>query len=220
MNLSNGWVEWYYIATYLLAALAIAGFIWSIVSSKSTAKTVERVQAALGTMVEPLVKVDNHQWEPEPGKKITCEHLPIGLFVVVRNRSSVPVQLYRTSFRTFYGRIELDEMVENTEVGASGTVILAPGEGLPLKQRQPNLFPRYLAENRRPSLEGAQFIIQIEVEYTGMQSTERKLYRTRQVLHFDCATPEARGRSVLEEAVTLAPATPVIDMAPKAPLHE
>jgi len=207
-NLPLGWLEWYYICTYALAAIALGGSVWSIVSSKKTAKTIERtaetsdrIQRALGTMVEPFLKVTDHVWLAGPSEKISCEHPPVGVIVGVRNHSNVPIQVYRTSFRTFLGDLELNQMVQNTQVAVPKTVLLAPGELLQLRQVQPTEFPKYLRQSGPPF--GPQFTIQLEVEFDAISGSRRRIYQTRQFLHFDCNAPDALLRTCLEESVTL-----------------
>lgn len=207
MNNETNWIHWYYIATYLLALVAIAGFWASIRSSRQATQAAHRVQIALGAMVEPIVKVKEYAWAA-PTLPISCNNLPQQVIIGIRNFSSVPAQLHRTDFRTFFGEKELTDLAQNEQVGNDRTVILAPGEILSLNQVQPTEFPQHLKMLTGYPLMGPQFTIRIEAEYSRVGSRRRWLYRTKQVLVFDCKNPTAGGRRALEESVE-----PISDMS-------
>jgi len=211
VNSGAAWLDSYYIATYLLAVVAIAGFLWSIRSSRQAAEAAQRVQQALGAMVEPIIKVKEYTWNAN-GPTISCEHLPVQVTVGIRNFSTVPAQLYRTDFRTFFGEKELTGLVQNEQVHDDSPLILAPGEVLALSQVQPEEFPRHLAMLTGHPLFGPQFTINVEVEYSRVGSDRRWLYRTRQILLFDCMTPGVHQRRGLRETVEAIAATN--DIAP------
>ena len=138
--MKNSWKIGYYVATYILALIAILGFVYSIVTSRSTSKILKDVQQELESSNKALIRVDKIGWFKEG--EISCDNPPVGIFVNCRNFSNVPIQVYKTDVNFFYGTKELDDSTRT--IGNAESSILPPGETYKVGTVQKELFQKYL----------------------------------------------------------------------------
>ena len=94
--------NWYFIATYVLAVIAVFGFFMSICSSKKSSKTMNSIVKSLTAFVEPVIKYSNIRFQPDP-PQINCEHPPNLINVTYRNTSNIPIKLSIESLEILYG---------------------------------------------------------------------------------------------------------------------
>jgi len=117
--------HWYYIATYFIALVAVAGFVLSIVTSRRTTKTSEQLVNSLASFVEPVLKFATINFIPSP-KFLDCQNAPQLINYVYRNVSNIPIKVELKSIESFYGDVPIytgpRSKVDNKPK------ILAPGE--------------------------------------------------------------------------------------------
>jgi hypothetical protein len=121
--LVSNWQKFYYIATGVIAFIAVAGFFVSIQSSSMVRQTLVGIQNNLAIQVQPTISLIDSRWVGE--KEITCEAPPIGIVFDIMNTSTVPVQLSEGEFKLFFGDMELPKSMQT--VGSVGEIILGSG---------------------------------------------------------------------------------------------
>lgn len=183
--MSSRWVKGYYVATYILALIAISGFVFSIITSQSTSEILKNMQQEFASSNQPLIRVDKIGWFKEG--EISCDNPPVGIFVDCRNFSNVPVQVYKTDVRFFYGTKELDDTTK--EIGNAESSILPPGESYKVGTVQKELFQKYL-RHKKSILVPPFLRVKLEIVFSRLGSTERYIYKTTQEIGFDCSKPD------------------------------
>lgn len=200
--MNNYWKFGYYVATYILAVVAIAGFVFSIVSSVETARAIEdvqnnleasaktlqqtgetflRMQKELELANEPLLKFNKITWFKNG--EITCENPPIGVMAVCTNLSKVPIQIYDIDVKVFYGTKEFNDTIQ--EIGNPKESIVAPGETISAGTIQKELFQKHLRNKQNP-LTPPFLTIQLKADYSRLGAVNRFVYRCTQNIGFDC----------------------------------
>ncbi|MCS0120089.1 hypothetical protein NDJ02_09965, partial [Vibrio parahaemolyticus] len=58
----SNWEVFYYISTYILAFVAVVGFISSQKSSEKVSDALKVIQRGLSSLSEPLIKFSGYQW--------------------------------------------------------------------------------------------------------------------------------------------------------------
>lgn len=119
--------RYYYFATYILALIAGLGFVWSIYSSRQTSITLEKLNKGLSSFTEPILIFDDFNWFKKT-KELNCDNPPIGINVIYRNASNIPIKCKNSIIKTFYGDYEILPDHENnldkeyTVIPAGGTL--------------------------------------------------------------------------------------------------
>lgn len=201
--MKNCWKIGYYIATYILALVAITGFIFSTRSSKNisevlksvqedfasstqtlqdTSKTLYDLQREFTLSNQPLIKFNKIKWFKDG--EISCDNPPIGVLAICSNLSNVPIQIYETDARFFYGTKELDDITK--EIGNPGVSIIAPGETHSVGTIQKELFQKYLGREKNV-LEPPFLKIKLKIVYSRLGSTERYIYESTQNIGINCS---------------------------------
>lgn len=192
------WKIGYYSATYVLAVIAISGFIYSIITSQSTTNVLDNMQQELAFSNEPLVKIDNCGWFKEG--EISCDNPPVGVYVDCRNFSNVPVQVRETDARFFYGEKEFTDAVRKVG-GEASSHILPPGEKFKVGTIQKELFQKYLGDKK--SILVSPFLrVKLEVLFSRLGSTELYIYKSTQEIGFDCSKPDVWQMYPVEEQIS------------------
>jgi hypothetical protein len=121
----------YYIATYILAFIAVIGFVYSIKTSHDTAEIAKSIQESsndisktLYGMKEAFKQIEGNfillarptliikqTYLLRQGKdKLSCKNPPIGLKVYFKNTSNITIQVTDIKIDIFYGEFELKEI--------------------------------------------------------------------------------------------------------------
>lgn len=116
--------KWYYIATYALAVIAIAGFGVSIFSSHKTSKTMNELVNSLTSFIEPVLKFHTISYLVNP-QSLNCENPPQVINYQYKNASNIPIKVLQYEIKSYFG----DEIVHpqkdhNADIAQS---ILEPG---------------------------------------------------------------------------------------------
>lgn len=196
----NRMKKYYYMATYILAIIAILGFIYSIKTSSDTAEIAKSIQESsndvsktlygmkdafkqiqenFSVIARPIIKVTN-RYLIRAGK-LSCDNPPIGLKVNYKNGSNVTIQITDISFDVFYGEAELKPI---QRIGTR-EIILAPAEITYYEHYDKINFKRYLGEPKDidapPHL---RFVLTICYSSIGQQ--QKYMYRTEYDVKYDC----------------------------------
>ena len=97
----------YYFATYLLAFIAIIGFIWSIISSNQTSKTLEKLDKGLNSFLEPILVFGDYVWLGD--KPLNCENPPNGINLLYKNASNIPIRFLNYDLISYYGDYKINQ---------------------------------------------------------------------------------------------------------------
>ncbi|MDP3182775.1 MAG: hypothetical protein Q8M54_08175 [Desulfobaccales bacterium] len=194
----DNWKKFYYLATFIIAFIAILGFIYSIKSSKEITKTLEIIQQRLIWVTDPMLKISNIGWVVEDTKApISCNSPPIGLKVEFANCSNVAVQTYKIELRVFIGENELKEIEHYI---GSKEIILPPNAPSNCTATMPKSFKAFLGRQKdRLSPPHLNFIL--EIEYSRLHDNKRYLYITKREILFDCRKPETFFTNTIKEEV-------------------
>jgi hypothetical protein len=188
---------WYYVASYVLGVTAVAGFIYSIRSSRQVSAAVKDIQESLASAAEPLVQFTGYDWvwEGQP----SCENLPHGIIFSIANVSRVAVQIHSSNSRYFYGQRELKDSVSS--VGGSGAIIMPPGGHVQNGIFDKEFFQSHL-KGKRNVFEPPYVTIEHTVEYSRLNDRRRFRYHTIQQIGFDCSQPLFKRFHAETETVT------------------
>jgi len=196
-QLSNEWMKWYYVATYIIAVVAVVGLYISIRSSKEVSLALSTIQKGLVSLTDPLIKYSGHKWFME-GENITCDSPPTGILISYKNVSNVPVMIEESSLKVFYGEKEFKDIVSTSKHEEDGTLILSPGETLQSGTMQKELFQKHLSTPKNPMLP-PNIIVEFWVHFQSLGTKEYYLYKTKQEIFFNCEQPELLlGRTIYE----------------------
>jgi len=156
MTFSN-WEIFYFIANYVLAVIAIFGFLASVKTSGRVQKSIEVIQKSMLTYTAPLLKVSNTTWVSHPASQPDStvqkpeNNTPTGILVPYINASKIPVIIEKTDLKVYYGTKLFDEPSQDLWHPQDGTKILAPGEENQMITMQPKLFKEYLGKPQNNS---------------------------------------------------------------------
>lgn len=193
-----------YLATCILAVIAIFSLIFSIIASRSTSKTSQRTTQTLKDMQQELayfnqayIKIDSCGWYKEG--EISCNNPPVGIYANVRNFSNVPVKVCETSIRVFYGEKELEDAV--SEIGGGTSHILPPGEVFDIGTVQKKFFQKYLGVKK--SILVPPFLrVELRVVFSRLDSDEQHSYEAIRNIGFDCSVPDVLKIYPVEEQIS------------------
>jgi len=140
-----GWLKGYYIATWIIAFITTSGFVYSFFTAqdvartsketaqlaKETAKALEKLSESLGSYTQPILQFDGYIFSFSGPNKSTvmCENLPSGIVVSYKNKSKVPLMIYKADVKYYYGERQAHDDPINIRA-AKGTQILVPEESL------------------------------------------------------------------------------------------
>lgn len=187
--------EWYYIATYVLAVVAVVGFIYSAVTNKRTTAALLGIERNLKAQVDPLITIADFIWQAEG--TVSCENPPVGLNFFVKNISSVPVVIRPNVTKFYFGDLELTSIVSN--VGPP-MAVLAPGTTVSGGTTQKEEFQKYLGRPK-PMNSPPYLTIYYEATFNRFGSDELYSYKTRFNIGFDCRHPNIRWAFKEQEEV-------------------
>lgn len=215
----DNWKRGYYVATYILAFIAVFGSIISIIMSRSTSKVMKGMQQELATSNimsqsiskvmkgmqqelatsnAPLVKIDGYGWVKD-GTEISPENPPSGVYVSCYNVSRVPIQIHEMDIKFFYGKKAFPDAV--AEIGEASSRIVSPGQHFKHIVKQKEFLQKHL--RGKTNIAAPPFIrVEARIIFSSFNSTERYIYETTQEIGFDCSNYEATQRYTLTEEVS------------------
>ncbi|WP_022958190.1 hypothetical protein [Spongiibacter tropicus] len=189
--------KWYYIATYVIASVAVLSLHLSVRSSRKVSEALTTVQRGLISLTDPLIKLVDHKWAMD-SEVLSCESPPIGIFLYYKNMSNVPVLVENSDFKVWYGEKYLDDVVTKIEHQEDGTQILAPGEVLQSGTIQKELFNKYLSSPKSP-MERPNIVVLLEINFSSLVTRESYKYTVKQEVFFSCAQPDFHGGRTIYE---------------------
>ncbi len=193
---TDSWVIWYYIATYVIAIVALISLYLSIRSSKKVNEALLDIQNGLLSLTDPLVKIAGFSWIKEEGE-LSCENPPKGVMVAYQNMSNVPVLIEKSETEVFFGEKLLDDIVLTKTHKEDGFSLLAPGEVSQMGTLQ-NQMKKYLATPKDP-LAPPNIIFYLLLEYRSVTTNKRFRYRSKKEILFSCDQPKLMGNSNIFE---------------------
>jgi hypothetical protein len=140
---SDNWKKWYYISTYLLAVIAITGFIYSINSSMRTSKYLTSLENNLNNFTQPNIKLENLNWL-RGSMPPDCKYPPLGVNVEYINKSIIPIKLVNPIFDIFIGEVFITQDNSALFEQQEKTHVLTAGETIGFTVVRPIDFKRYL----------------------------------------------------------------------------
>ncbi len=123
--------NWYYIATYVLALVALISLGLSIWTSSKSSKTNNELFKSITSFTEPIIKFNKIIFGPPP-PNINCENPPLLINIEYRNASYIPIKLQVKSANTYFGEFPIHKSQKSEP--PIEFVVLAPGEPWGLTQ--------------------------------------------------------------------------------------
>jgi hypothetical protein len=195
----GAWLTWYYLATYLIAVIALVSLYISINSSKKVSEALKTIQRGLTSLTDPLIKFVGYTWITDTGT-ISRETPPTGIMFTYQNLSNVPVIVTETDFRVFYGEKELNDIVSTFKDEEGGTQILAPAQNLQSGTIQKELFQKYLSTPKNP-MDPPHLFVEFSVKFQSLGTRDHYLYKTKQMIFFSCTQPNFKGGKAVYETI-------------------
>ena len=190
--MNNKWKIGYFVATYILALIAISGFVFSIITFQSTSEvmqsaseTLKDVQQEFAFSNQPFIRYDNYKWFKKEGSgDIACDNLPVGILITYRNFSNVPIIIHNVDAQYFYGEKLLDDIVFTA--GTNSSTILPPGEVSNVGTAQSELFQKYLG-NQENILKPPFLKTQLNITFSRLDDSKRFVYKAKINIGFNCS---------------------------------
>lgn len=197
----SNWELLYFISTYVLAAAAIAGFIFSQRSAEKVSNALKVIQRGLSSLSEPLIKFSGYQWiVGKDGTTIISQsNPPQGILFSYANVSNIPVQILDSDFKVFYGDKEFDEPTTPLGSERGETFILAPNESIQSGTKQPEAFEKYLG-NPKDLVIPPHFNLKLRVDFKTMDG-EKFRYSIHIEMHFNIEAPGQKSSKTLSESI-------------------
>jgi len=199
MYATDPMLPYYYIANYVLAAIAIFSLFLSIRSSKKVSEELKFIKDGLIHYTEPVIKLVQFNFMLGKNEEISCENPPIGLGVHIQNVSPVPAEITKTQLDVYYGDKKLDDIIH--KIGKDKIKsILVHGEIQKIGTQQKKLFIEYLSV---PGIYLAETRLWFEVfvDFSNLRSKKKFRYYTKQEIYFDCEKPQMTEIVILDETI-------------------
>jgi hypothetical protein len=104
MEHPDTWLVVYYVATFVIAMVALLGLALSFRTARQTSAALVRIQDGFRAYTEPLVVFSGFQWVNDRGDEpISTENIPKGIRIIYKNVSNIPIQIHSTDFRSAEG---------------------------------------------------------------------------------------------------------------------
>jgi hypothetical protein len=193
------WLTWYYVATYVIALVALLSLYISINSSKKVSEALRTIQRGLTSLTDPLIKFVDYTWITDTGT-ISCETPPTGIMFTYQNLSNVPVIVTETVFRVFYGEKELNDIVSTVKHEEDSTQILAPAQRLQSGTIQKELFNKYLSTPKNP-MDPPNLLVEFSLRFQSLGTKDCYVYKTKQMIFFSCTQPGLKASKAVYETI-------------------
>jgi hypothetical protein len=176
-----------------------------IKTSENTVKTLAQISQTfkqaydiLEPFSKPLVRIDKYKWTTE-AKEISSESLPHGIIIYFKNISLVPIEVFDSDLRVFYGLKKFDDITHKLGDGEiNRNTILAPGESSSAFNQQPELFKKYLSA-RKSLYEEPTLIVELKVVFSKLNDTKKLTYHARQKIYVSFEPPAPTIRQTISE---------------------
>ncbi|CAI2313896.1 hypothetical protein IFVP203_C1210005 [Vibrio parahaemolyticus] len=197
----SNWEVFYYISTYILAFVAVVGFISSQKSSEKVSDALKVIQRGLSSLSEPLIKFSGYQWiVGKDGTNIVSRsNPPQGILFSLSNVSNVPIQIVENKFYIYYGDKLLDDPTSPMGSTTSETYILAPNESIQNGTKQPELFERYLGKPKDMTIP-PHINIKCDVKFKTMDG-DVYTYHIHREIHFNIESTSLNSSKTLRESL-------------------
>lgn len=197
----SSWEVLYFISTYILALVAIIGFITSQKSSEKVSKTLKLIQKGLSSLSQPLLKFSGYQWVVSGNGTdiISISNPPKGIIFSYTNVSNVPIQIIYSQFQVFFGEKLLDDPTVPMGTDTKETFILAPNESIQSGTTQAELFEKYLGKPKDRS-QPPHINIKLQIDFKTMDGEEYH-YTIHREIHFDIGQPAFQTSKTLMESI-------------------
>ena len=200
-TLSYTWLQSYYIATYVIAAIALFGIVLSLFTSRRTSKALKAVEEGFESLTTPLVKFRDYEWFNEEKKApLSCANPPIGILITYQNFSNVAIQIHQQFVHVFYGDSQLGMNVPHLGSEESSS-ILAAGQVIQTAILQKDEFQRHLRISK-PRFQPPHVRIDIHMVFSRLNDPREFNYKGEIEVHFDCAETSLKSSRVISESVT------------------
>ncbi len=178
--------KYYYIATYILAAIAIAGFIGSTITSCRVSESLKTMQQEMAFSNQPYIGYDSYQWFKDEGTgDIACDNLPVGIVINYRNPSNIPIIIHNVDAQFFYGEKLLGDIVFTA--GSKSASILPPGETSNIGTKQSEPFQKYLG-GHRDILKPPFLNTRLNITFSRLlDNSKRFVYKAKINIGFNCS---------------------------------
>lgn len=200
VNTISNWEIFYYISTYVLACIAIFGFIFSQKTSNKVSSALMIMEKSLSSLSFPMVKLTDYMFEVENVNSYLSEsNPPVGLIIEYSNVSNIPIRIIKSKYRLFYGDKELNE--PSTPIGTMSEkpFIMSPGDVKQSGIRQKTLLIRYLGKPKNIALP-PHLNLKLEIEFETFDNI-KWMYNVHREIHFDIADPRLKSWKTLEENI-------------------
>lgn len=187
------WEKSNYIATWVIAIVAVAGFTYSIWASSQATKTSEHVtktlqgiESSLAAQLVPTIGFSDFNWIALKGDE---SGLPIGIVLEIMNTSSVPIQLGEGGAKYYFGD---DELPESEHIyDPSGETILYPGKDTQYRTQNKKAFQGFLKDTQ---ISAPPFLrVEFEAIFRRLNHEIKYKYRTIVLIGFDRHTPDTKS---------------------------
>jgi hypothetical protein len=202
-------IKYYYIATYVLAFIAVIGFVYSIKTSNDTAEIAKSMQESSNDVSKTLYGMkeafkaiqDNFVLLTTPNIKIikinlitdddkinlSCNHPPIGLGITYKNTSNITIQVTDISMKLYWG---LSEFKEIHEIVGTSEIILSPA-GTDYRYRiDTKNFKNYLGEPKKDIKAPPHMGIIFSVCYSDIAHHQKYMYTAKYEIRYNCTDGE------------------------------
>jgi len=191
----------YYVATMMIAVIAIAGFILSIISFNSSIESssklfshIDKIRERTMWVTDPIVKLTNISFLCDNVNKVSCDKPPYGIQLTYTNYSNVPITVYKTEHKCFWGSKPFEQPEKLIE---GGTFILAPKESANACSIRREEFKKYWGnkDNR------TEVKVVMEIQYSQMGDDKKYTYRGKRTLTYNCKTPKYLNENIDSDSI-------------------
>lgn len=192
----------YYIATIIIALVALTGLYWSYKSmetSNNVATTLEGLKINFESMISPVVSYKGYKWMMTKPGGISCMNPPSGIAIEYHNPSNVAVVISKVRAEYFYGDQPIDEIHQS--IGGKASKMLVPKESSFITTTQSGPFNKYLSKDKNTSLNPPFFNITLEVRFSRYGDNKEYKYYTKRQFLFNCKYPNQTSVVNIEEHI-------------------
>jgi hypothetical protein len=102
-NNKDKWEIANHVSTFIVALIAVLGFVYAIRSSNETAKVLSNVSQGIVSITAPVLYFNEYDWFR--GDFFDCENPPVGINIKYANGSNMPIKIIKNyiTVGTFVG---------------------------------------------------------------------------------------------------------------------
>lgn len=200
-NNQSGLSKWYIFPTWILAIMAVIGFIFSVRSSLEFAtklneltKTLVNLEKQVELSFTPLLKLVDYRWIiKDKTKDISCQNAPIAIDIAYKNVSRVPLRMIDNEIDFYLGELKLSITIRNE----SKESILSPGE------MWHNTFSGIKNFTSKPKKLNERPLIRIKslIKYSNIEGNVFYIYEATHIIPFSCLEPPTKETNFFEQKI-------------------